>query len=86
MGLFKWIVTYNNMNIVLAEGYVYAEDMVDATVRVQEIFNKNYDIVIIDDTWDFFRDEGVSAERYTKYKRYDNGVIVSWQKDKKVSL
>lgn len=80
MGLFKWVVTYNNMNIVLAEGYVYAEDVMDATIKIQEIFSSESDTIVIDDAWDFFKDMGISEEKYRKYKRYDNGVIVSWQK------
>lgn len=59
MGLFKWTVYLGDYKYgqAIADGWVKANSISEAERKVKELYTNKHETVIIDDDWNFFRDE-----------------------------
>lgn len=80
MGLFKWRVKLGESGEDIADGYIYSRSEECAIKSVVELYNDKWEIVVIEDDWDFDEDDWVEIVSARQNGTVDGNVIIRWEK------
>ena len=76
--LFKWRVKIGEYGEGIADGWVYANSIIEAENKVKKHYTNCYHNVEIDEDYDPSNDKDVMCG-LEDYKKYDNDVFVRWE-------